>query len=1324
MNTPINKTTTCIVIAGDIFHDARREGKLSPNALLLFTDFITNLNAFGTIVIIPGNHDNNITFQNSDDTTKVDSLTGVLDKFRGINKTIFYLKDTGKYKLGNIIFYHTSVFDIDKIDKQSQYEDRLKFLVKRTDQYPNCKHICLLHGSIQSQIIQNGWIMSNTTFKLSDIQEYDISCLGDTHEQQFLGDKKNAAYPSSLVQQNHGESIQKHGYITWDLETNIGTFEQVPNEYGFVTINSVSDIDKIAYWPQKSRIKFRQSCDDDSVNMEDIKNLIGKKTTIVSFKKETTFASVNLINDCAVNDINDDEKLLKYIHTQILEDDAKCTMIHAKIMKDIGKHQTVVGGTSCNLTKLSITDFQCYTGEHTIDFSQYKRNSTISINGNNASGKSTIIRALDLVIWGPEKGNSESYFNNQSNANCKCVVEFKHDFKMYKLTRTLAKKGTNKHECKLEEYKNDQWNNITNKYIKSTQLQVERFFGTREDAGDTWLRQQDSNNNFINSSKNYLTFQRFIGSDIFEKIHANSKKDLRTLLSALKILNARKDDIHISPEDINLEHDLSELNINKKHKETTLISLKKELKKESNKKEFGTLVDKTGWEECRLTEEAALLELKNNLIGMDDKDYKLRKTRIDQEVLVLSAKKEALSKSLPPPPKDPNSTETIEDIDAALSKINISLSTTDLVAGEIDNEIGRIVEKQTVESDKKTQYDLLSNSIKTKQDKLSKISINYDKYEARKTEMVEVNASIVVNNTILGPDYKHNGKALVRFESDHAELQLKRTECEEQIKELDNSILETTGKIIDLPPIADIEKGYAKLFSSIEALKDETRCQKTIQTNYDNAQKNLEKYKELSFESECPCCNSNKSHFKIGDAEETVQDCADKLKKSTKSIKKIEKRIGKYSIYDVHYADSKNNDIHMNENKMSTLELKSSKLGLNTVYRDIQEMDDKITKHKANSDIVLANSKLLTRKALLAKKITKTVKNIDKCGELKSNILQDENKLGFIDYSIERMEELADQLKEYTQLKSLYEQQKTLGEQRDSIKQANEYVRINVKIEAIKESMETSQVELTGLHRDYQKESDSKKQIVDISLRVADLKSKITKYNKKGGYDANKITELDNAICGTELEKEVITESIGRTNNYLELYRRNRKALEELCTDITTKEVELNSLQEYQNIVDPINGYPNELIKSSLVTFTKQVNIFVKSAGFDYTTIIKAPEESVNRQSQKMTFIYKKAGLTFSTLSGAENFILNSAILTVLGTILNTTTPPLLVIDEGFSALDNDHIEELPILLNFIKTKFNYIVYISHNDDIKNMADYNVLIEKVLGKSKISVVNN
>ena len=103
-----------------------------------------------------------------------------------------------------------------------------------------------------------------------------------------------------------------------------------------------------------------------------------------------------------------------------------------------------------------------------------------------------------------------------------------------------------------------------------------------------------------------------------------------------------------------------------------------------------------------------------------------------------------------------------------------------------------------------------------------------------------------------------------------------------------------------------------------------------------------------------------------------------------------------------------------------------------------------------------------------------------------------------------------------------------------------------------------------------------------------------------------------------------------------------------------------------------------------------------------------------------MIFIYKKNNKEFSELSGAENFILNIATLSVLGTILNTTTPPLLVIDEGFSCLDKNHIEELPSMLNFIKRKFYYVLYISHDEFIKSKSDFNIKVTKNENRSFIT----
>lgn len=54
------------------------------------------------------------------------------------------------------------------------------------------------------------------------------------------------AYPSSLIQQNFGENVNKHGYLLWDVENRSYVERDVPSRYGFYTfkISSVDDTDK------------------------------------------------------------------------------------------------------------------------------------------------------------------------------------------------------------------------------------------------------------------------------------------------------------------------------------------------------------------------------------------------------------------------------------------------------------------------------------------------------------------------------------------------------------------------------------------------------------------------------------------------------------------------------------------------------------------------------------------------------------------------------------------------------------------------------------------------------------------------------------------------------------------------------------------------------------------------------------------------------------------------------------------------------------------------------------------------------------------------
>jgi len=53
------------------------------------------------------------------------------------------------------------------------------------------------------------------------------------------------AYPSSLIQQNFGENVSKHGFLMWDVETKTYTEHDVENDYPYYQfkITSTEDIE-------------------------------------------------------------------------------------------------------------------------------------------------------------------------------------------------------------------------------------------------------------------------------------------------------------------------------------------------------------------------------------------------------------------------------------------------------------------------------------------------------------------------------------------------------------------------------------------------------------------------------------------------------------------------------------------------------------------------------------------------------------------------------------------------------------------------------------------------------------------------------------------------------------------------------------------------------------------------------------------------------------------------------------------------------------------------------------------------------------------------
>ena len=204
------------VITGDLLHS---KSDLSPECVQLTYNFIKTLSTIMPIIIIPGNHDINM-----NNKERLDSLTPIISDLPKANP-IYYFLDSGVYQLSNLVFYHASIFDYQIIPPITQ---------KNTSKTTS---IMLYHGRVNGAVQFNGLEItenSNKTVTPSTFTPYDITCLGDIHKHQFLS--HNIAYAGSLIQQNHGEDVNNHGLIKWDVANKSGTFIPITNDWSYITL--------------------------------------------------------------------------------------------------------------------------------------------------------------------------------------------------------------------------------------------------------------------------------------------------------------------------------------------------------------------------------------------------------------------------------------------------------------------------------------------------------------------------------------------------------------------------------------------------------------------------------------------------------------------------------------------------------------------------------------------------------------------------------------------------------------------------------------------------------------------------------------------------------------------------------------------------------------------------------------------------------------------------------------------------------------------------------------------------------------------------------
>ena len=235
-----------IFIGGDLGH---QKNVISPELVEMLSWFLRSCADICPVLLICGNHDALV-----DNKDRLDILTPIV---KNLNlPDIWYFKESGCYNDvydKNIIYVVYSCLD-------GQKDPQLKKYKEKYDNNNEKSYITFFHGMVKGSINNLGYSFSEGI----DIQMFknsNIVMLNDIHQYQTFeikndnGTTSPAAYSSSFLQQDQGESTDKHGFIFWDIKNKTHTFHEIKNDYGFNTIQ-LEGFDSLNNNPNESNLNI------------------------------------------------------------------------------------------------------------------------------------------------------------------------------------------------------------------------------------------------------------------------------------------------------------------------------------------------------------------------------------------------------------------------------------------------------------------------------------------------------------------------------------------------------------------------------------------------------------------------------------------------------------------------------------------------------------------------------------------------------------------------------------------------------------------------------------------------------------------------------------------------------------------------------------------------------------------------------------------------------------------------------------------------------------------------------------------------------------
>tara|TARA_R100000030_G_scaffold66528_1_gene50668 strand:+ start:4 stop:2769 length:2766 start_codon:yes stop_codon:yes gene_type:complete len=646
--------------------------------------------------------------------------------------------------------------------------------------------IALFHGPVNKAQTDIGYTVSSNSFKVDMFDGFDMAMLGDIHKRQTFGEGYEwVAYAGSMIQQNHGELLENHGYLLWDIPTRTFTEHHIHNEYGFLTVDVVNG--KIPQWvydevgtklPKYPRLRLRftkTEASDMKKKITELKKLFKvaevtvTRTDTIGQLKTNQKVNKNIVGDVK-NETFQNQLIRDYLERQYLLEDSeldKIAEINSELNSQIDDSE-IAENILWTPKEFEFSNMFSYGENNLVRFE--KAQGIMGIFAPNASGKSSLFDALSFCIYDKTSrtASSKNILNNRKD-NFYCKFNFEINGVDYYIERRAkwTRKGTNL-KVDVNFWREDAGvvESLNGEQRRETNKNIEKYLGKFEDFVLTTLSLQGNNALFIDKSQSERKeiLSQFIGVDIFDKLYqkaADENRDNATLIRKFK-----SDDFTQKLADIDID-----------------------LKSDKNEYKLLEMSQKA------LKEEEELLNKK--IISLNEKIVKLNADsgvsiqELEKRLGILEKKKEDIKKQK----------ESIQNRITHREELQI----------ELDEILDKFDEEDLEEGITK---------LKLSKRKLEQIDLEIEKINIKKDSLFERKEHL--------DSHKYNEECDICMENSKSILDTK-VKVENEIKDNKESLQEFEKQKLDLNIEIDSLKGYEKEWSNFqEAQEKEDKIDREI----------------------------------------------------------------------------------------------------------------------------------------------------------------------------------------------------------------------------------------------------------------------------------------------------------------------------------------------------------------------------------------------------------------------------------------------------------------------------------------------------------------